>query len=123
MINFLYPQPPAAPKDKDVKKGTAGEEKQKEDFFLNTDLKEFEADDDMDLARKKPDVTFDSIFEAGNLEAAFESSPHVYDIWLRTDSSARGLMWFNFRMRNHNNFTGKIRIRIINIGTGDKNVL
>jgi hypothetical protein len=94
-----------------------------DDLNLNDDLKEIEADEDKDLQSKKPDVTFDGNFETGNFETAFESAPHVYDVWLRTDSSSRGLMWFNFRMRNQNNYTNKIRVRIVNIGTGEKNIL
>jgi hypothetical protein len=41
----------------------------------------------------------------------------VYDVWIRNDSnsSSSDLMWFYFRMKNQNNFIGKIRINIVNM--------
>ena len=41
----------------------------------------------------------------------------MYDVWIRNDSnsSSSDLMWFYFRMKNQNNFIGKIRINIVNM--------
>ena len=53
------------------------------------------------------------------MECAYEATTHIYDVWLRSDSNGKGLLWFHFRMRNHNNFAGRIKIRILKTSTGD----
>lgn len=56
------------------------------------------------------------------MEAVFQISKQVYEIWIRNDSNNNDLMWFHFRMRNHNNFSEKIKIKFVNLST-DKNLL
>lgn len=68
------------------------------------------------------DVIFDCNFECGNMEAVYTVQKHVYEVWVRNDSNGSDLMWFNFRIKNQNNFTGKVKIRIVNIFR-EKNLL
>lgn len=113
MLNYLYPVP-VHQQDKDKIKDKSE--------TINDDLKDLHEEEKGSEDQTKPDVTFDANFETGNMESAYCSSKQVYDIWLRGDSTGKGLLWFNFRMRNHNKFKGKIRVRIVNLAT-DKNLL
>ena len=56
------------------------------------------------------------------MESVYAVSTNVYEVWIRNDSNSNDLMWFNFRMRNLNGFSGKIKIKIVNISR-DANVL
>lgn len=80
-----------------------------------------DATDDGAAKATTEEVTFDCDFETGNMEAAYSVQKNVYEVWLRNDSNGTDLMWFHFRMRNHN-YTGKVKIRIVNIHR-DKNLL
>ena len=113
MLHFLYPQlkTQQAPK---VKPLSSSEESEDSDDLLAP------------LKSQKPsnpfDVLFDSNFESGNMESAYEIKPSVFDVWLRSDSNAADTLWFHFRMRNQGDFCGKVRIRICNISS-EKNSL
>ena len=44
-------------------------------------------------------VTFDSAFEGGNLDAVVKVNDIEYDLLMRVDSNTRGhLSWFNFKV-------------------------
>ena len=43
-----------------------------------------------------------------------------YDIWIRNDTNAsNNLQWFMFRMKNSAEFTGTIKINIVNFTKGN----
>jgi hypothetical protein len=44
-------------------------------------------------------IIFDSVFEAGNLDAAIQVGELEYDLLMRVDSNTRGhFSWFNFKV-------------------------
>jgi hypothetical protein len=60
-------------------------------------------------------VTFDADFECANCDQVRYMSDREFHVWMRNDTNGSGvLQWFGFRMSNSKNFTGKIRIVIVN---------
>lgn len=54
------------------------------------------------------ELTFDSNFESGNLDAVIKVADNEYDLYLRIDTNTRGhLQWFNFTVKN----CGRTRVR------------
>jgi len=44
-------------------------------------------------------VSFDSVYEAGNLDCAVRVGPNEYDLFLQVDSNTKGhLQWYNFKV-------------------------
>jgi Cytosolic carboxypeptidase N-terminal domain len=60
------------------------------------------------------DVIFDGNYECGNIETCVLYDG-VYEVYLRNDSNGIDSMWFNFKIRNSQNFCGNIKIKIVNI--------
>lgn len=59
------------------------------------------------------EVTFDSSFESGNLDAAIRVVSGEYDLFMRIDSNTRGhLQWYYFRVRN--NGLKQIKLNLVN---------
>ena len=60
-------------------------------------------------------VTFDGDFECANIEQVRRRNVHTFDVFMRNDSNGNSnLQWFYFRFKNHSDFSGTIRINIVN---------
>ena len=65
-------------------------------------------------------VRFDADFESANLEQVRRKAKGVYDVFIRNDSNgSKNLQWFYFRMRNADDFVGRIKINIVNFTKGN----
>ena len=65
-------------------------------------------------------VMFDAEFECGNIDQVRQRSIVEYDLWIRNDTNgSSNLQWFYFKMLNPDNFTGIIRINIVNFTKGN----
>lgn len=46
-------------------------------------------------------LMFDSFFQSGNLDCAFQVDERQYDLFLRVDSNTKGhIQWYNFKVKN-----------------------
>jgi hypothetical protein len=63
--------------------------------------------------RSEEELTFESNFESGNLDAVIKVGENEYDLYLRIDTNTRGhLQWYNFTVRNCGK--KKVRFNIVN---------
>lgn len=59
-------------------------------------------------------LTFNSDFESGNLDAVIQRGSNEFDLFMRVDSNTRGhTNWFYFTISN-NDFIGSVRLSICN---------
>lgn len=59
-------------------------------------------------------LSFDSMFESGNLDRVVMVSPHEYDLYMRPDTNTRGHhQWFYFKVTTKSNL-GAVKFNIIN---------
>lgn len=64
-------------------------------------------------------ITFDADFECGNIDQVRKKGSE-YDIWIRNDTNAtNNLQWFMFRMKNSPDYTGTIKLNIVNFTKGN----
>eukprot|EP00826_Nyctotherus_ovalis_P012454 TRINITY_DN13294_c0_g2_i1.p2 TRINITY_DN13294_c0_g2~~TRINITY_DN13294_c0_g2_i1.p2 ORF type:complete len:130 (+),score=21.63 TRINITY_DN13294_c0_g2_i1:297-686(+) len=76
--------------------------------------------DDRSVGMKAEDgmLVFDSYFEGGNLDVAVRGKRSEYDLYVRTDSNARGHhQWFYFSVQAK--ARGTVRFNIVNLTQRD----
>lgn len=68
----------------------------------------------------KTNVTFDADFESANLDQVRLRNATTFDCFMRNDTNGNGnLQWFYFRITNSKDFSGTIRINIVNFTKGN----
>jgi hypothetical protein len=69
-----------------------------------------------ELSCDKANVKFESAYESGNLQEAYEYSDGVYHLVVQNDTSSFGFTsWFNFKLQNRTETPHQITLCIINM--------
>lgn len=68
---------------------------------------------DQETGKPTCDLTFDSMFESGNLDLAIQVQPREFNLYLKPDTNTKGYCnWFFFKVKRRPDAKGKLPRRV-----------